>query len=236
MKFIRGQRFLPEETGRLEDRIPKLINNEVNFGTEDENGNLSGFLVADNRKGSAKTIQSDHPFSASQYLFDGFNDLERIYGLPLMLYQAMNTSEIVALFVGDAVMKKFPDIQFHGRSYNQLKQQGNVEEIVSAMVSVGYSYHAVRRVIGRGYSSHPTGSGDLMRRIAALPEVIKIKLREALVGQRAVPNRENPKTFDYDDLNITGRMFGYHTPGSASVYIGSFFRGMKSVYAKHHKK
>ena len=190
MRFIRGQRFLSSElVGGLERRIPRLVNNAVNFGIEDENGNLSGFLMADNRKGSAKTIQSDHPFSASQYLFDGFNDLERIYGLPLMFYQAMNTSEIVAIFVGDAVMKKFPDIQFHGRSYNQLKQEGNVEEIVSAMVSVGYSYPAVRRVIESGYSSHPVESGDLIKRIAALPEAIKIKLREALVGRRAVPNR-----------------------------------------------
>lgn len=236
MKLIGQHLLFPEIAGRLEERIPKLFNNAVNFGVEDEDNNLSGFVTADTRQGRLKTHPNDHAFSASQYLFDGFNDLEKIYGLPLRVYQAMNTSEIVALFVGDAVMKKFPD-RVQGRmSYNQLIQNQQVEEIVSAMVSVGYSYPAVKRVIGKGFSSHSTQSGDLKRRIAALPEGIRSELLHALIGSRAIPNREDPKKFDYADPNLDGRRLGYDKPASASFYTGYFVRGMEAVCRGFHKK
>ena len=232
MKIIRGQESLfAEAAGGLERRLPILSNNTINFGVEQ--GNLEGFL----RENKVKVTPRDHAFSASQYLFDGFNDLEIIYGLPIQVYRAMNTSEIIAFFVGDWVMKKFPDIQFQrGKSYSQLKQDARVEDIVSAMVSIGYKYAAVRHVIGKGFSRHSSKPNDLIRRINSLPDDVKIKLLQALTGQRAVPSRENPKNWDYFDHNIVGQKFGYHTQESAQIYVDSFRRGIESVYRKHHRR
>ena len=217
--------------GRLEERLPRLVNDANNFGVGPEN--LESFLKAD----TVKVARSDHPFSASQHLFDGFNDLEKIYGLPLQVYQSMNTSEIVALFVGDEVMKRFPVIEFQrGKSYLQLRREGKVEEIVSAMVSVGYKYSAVNQMHGKGCTYHSANPGDLMKRIASLPDDVKKKLMIALLGSRAVPNREDPKKWDYFDPNLLGHQFGYHTAGSAEVYVNWFVNRMKGVYDKYHRR
>ncbi|HLC61149.1 MAG TPA: hypothetical protein VJJ52_07015 [Candidatus Nanoarchaeia archaeon] len=215
--------------------MPRLINDALNFGVEQDN--LSSLLVADRRTGEHKTLQSDHPFSASQHLFDGFHDLEGVYHLPIELYQSMNTSEIAALFIGDSVMKRFSEKRFHnGKPYSQLRQEGNVEDIVSSMVGVGYSYPAVRRIIGKGFSKHNTGPGDLKIRIALIRELLKRELLGALIGSRAVPSREIATKYDYFDSNFVGHKFGYHRQASAKVYADAFRRGMESVYRKYSKR
>ena len=211
----------------LERRVV-VRNNADNFGITEEN--LTSFLVEDKKRVAPR----DHDFSASQHLFDGFKDLERSRGgLPVEVYQSLNTSEIAALFVGDAVAKKYPDLPFVGRrTYNALKEERDVAQMASFLVSIGYNYSPVLAMRNVGFKSHPTKSGDLIRRIDALPKYARDILRESLFRERAIPSRENPKNCDYYDFNLLGAKFGYNRPDSASFYVKSVVSGMRSVYRR----
>jgi len=218
--------------GGLERRLPRIVNNATDFGFEV--GNLASFLAPD----ETKVVPTDHIHSASQRLFDGFNDLVKIGStLPREIYQSLNTSEIAALFIGNVVAKKFPDTHFRkGKTYNELKNEADVAEIVSAFVGIGYQYAAIISMINCGFTGHPTRSGDLKRRIDSLSDNTKKMLSFVLLKDRAVPSRENPRNFDYFDPNFVGHRLGYDKRGSAFRYIELVASGMKEAYRNYNSQ
>ncbi len=232
MRFNKGQgNLFTGQDGGLEGRLPRIVNNATDFGFEV--GNLASFLAPD----ETKVVPTDHLYSASQRLFDGFNDLVKIGStLPREIYQSLNTSEIAALFIGSAVAKKFPYKPLRGKTYNELKNEADVAEIVSAFVGIGYQYAGIIGMINRGFTGHPTRSGDLKRRIDALPDSTKKMLSFVLLKDRAVPSRENPRNFDYFDPNFVGHRLGYDKRGSAFRYIELVASGMKEVYRNYNSQ
>ena len=219
--------LFPQEQIKLEDRLPRTVNDYPNFGFLEEN--LISFTFPQ------EIVQAvDQEFSAAQHLHDGMRDLERSDGLPIEIYLYQNTAETAGLFVGNSVAKKFPNISFvKGKSYNDMLKEERVEEIISALVRIGYSYGAVQQMKNKGFIGHSTEYGHLKKRMASLSTDAKEKFLKKFRMKRAVSDRENKHKFDFMDLNLAGKVLGYNTHQTADGYVHLVIPHMKSAYERY---
>jgi hypothetical protein len=193
--------FMPTPVG-LEDRLdggaPKIRNNVEGYGLNLDN--LSGFRN-----------KPESNYEAAQYLFYGVIDMERVNGVPHEIHEAMTTAETAAMYIGDAKLKMLGSATLkRGKNvvtikYTELKDKP-VEEIISALVTIGFQYVAVRRMKNKGFHQYSTGRGDLRKRIAALPEPIKQMFLLPFGRRMAVSNVYDKVQFDFIDPNSDGSL------------------------------
>ncbi len=186
---------------------------------------IKGYGFLENNLGSFRT-KANGDYEAAQYLYFGFMDIGR--GIPHEVYQAMDTAEIAAMFIGNWQLKKFGSSSCSNHkkfSYSELKNKP-VDEIVSALVQIGFNYTSVIKMKDKGYNKHPTKRGDLKRRIVTLPSPTQQLFLQAFNRKRAIPNSENSAEFDFYDPN-KGDGLDYT---AAKNYTGRVIELIKSLY------
>ena len=93
---------------------------------------------------------------------------------------------------------------------------------------MGYQWGAVRAIGEKGFNKHPTKSGDLKKRIMALPYNAKEMFLLPFNRTRAVSNADNPEKFDFYDPNSDGKL----DRTAAMIYTRRVSEHMKDVYNK----
>jgi len=208
----------PSQVSGLEAVVKSL---PVHFNSMDDYGfsdrSLDSFLSR--AKGN---------YEAARFLYYGIIDMEREEGIPHAVYQAMNTQDIAAMLIGAAALKELEIIRVgkeHIR-YNELKDK-LVEDIISALVQIGYKYNAIIRMRSKGYHKHSTRPGSLKSRIALLSSEVKEAFRAVFEMEIAVPNTDGRGKFDFYD---TGDRL--QDRSAAQIYTRDFLGLMSRAYRK----
>ncbi len=193
----------------------KPINSLEAYGLTEENLNYFHTNVPGNYK-------------AAKYLFYGMHNFERDgIGVPSQVYQSLPTGTIAAMFIGDAELKSSPSLSAKGKSkriyrYSELKDK-STEEIIPALVDVGFKYNAVRELYKNGYK--PNKKENLKEIIGALPENVRKMFELAFKRPRAKPYHENKEGGFYDpnfDASLSQK--------TARIYTRLVAAFMKSCY------
>lgn len=173
---------------------PATVNNLNGYGFP-EDGCLNSFLS-----------MAPGNYESAQHLYYGMRDMENGRGIPHEIYQVMNTAEIAAMFIGNAVLKIKGKVKIRQGEvdreieYLRLKYEP-VEGIISELVVIGFQYNAIRRMQKKGFSKYETGKDSLKRRISALPESTKKMFLLPFNRKMAISNRDNREGFDFYDPN-----------------------------------
>lgn len=172
--------FKPPQTGagtlevKVRDGANSILNKLPNYGFAKES--LSPFLQKIKKNG--KFVNDEKGGYALENVFKGMNNFESLdgrYGAAANVLIKMNTSEILALYIG--IQQKKPNLSSFSKSESQ-----NFPEIISELVSAGYEYRAVQQMANqkKGFSEHPTYRGGLIERMRHVPEEDKNKFIKSL--------------------------------------------------------
>lgn len=219
----------PSQTpqGGLEERLqsttttsPPIVNNMEGYGFIE--GSLTSFLG----------MQSGN-YHAARDLFYGLIDLSRMdRAAAHEIYQLMNTADIAAMFIGIARLKELGTVTIRrtGRiiNYEELQREAAVENIISKLVQIGYSFNAVDMMKNKGFNEHPTFYNSLKKRIARLSPEAKQKFTNAFLRSRPISHRERPERFDFYDVGE-----GRTDYTAADIYTKAAIEHMKTLYARN---
>lgn len=169
-------------------------------------------------------------YRASQYLFYGMMDMERVIGVPHAVHESMTTAESAAMYIGDAKLKTLGSVTIRrGKNestikYSELRNKP-VEEIIATLVAIGFQYSAVRRMKNKGFYQHSTGKGDLRKRIAELPAAVKQMFLLTFSRMMAVSNVDDKVRFDFIDPDSEGAL-DYTAAKSYTTQVAAYMKGL----------
>lgn len=141
-----------------------------------------------------------------------FESLDGRFGVGYEILSRMNSSEILAMYIGIQQAKIDACISTTMEKYDKLLQLGqqNFPTMISKLVGTGYGFSGIKRVAdtGNGYSLHPTERGDLIRRMQDVPQEVRNRFIESL----KIPYRrfDRPSKGIFSPPSVLGK--GYEDP------------------------
>ena len=162
-------KLVEQETVRLADSLPDIIlNSEPAYGVTEED------LVAsfdNSRIGNYEALEN---------MLIGLNNAD----VPHKILAALNSSELLALYLGIGQLKKQGSIRYGMKNqrdipYTELIEKG-FEEQISLLISYGYRRRGIRVMRERGFTSHPNKRGQLRQRMSKIDSRTREQFRESL--------------------------------------------------------
>jgi len=164
-------------------------------------------------------------YEALEKILTGMHNSE----IPHKILRELNSSEILGLYLGIGQLKTYgkirkgkDDIRYHAFMTMDFPEQ------MSILISYAYRYNGIRIMKERGFTDHPTGKGELKKRMSQMHPSVQQQVIDSL-------KKPTVKSIKYDKIN------GYNDPNvdgpkdytGRRLYVNHIVKLLDKIYEKN---